>query len=128
MILGTGIDICDPVRLREWLEQPDPGQLAAVFTPAELAYCCAKRAPAVHLAARFAAKEAVVKALSAGGDRGTFWLDIEITSAEGGQPVARLGGRAAECAARLGVTRVWISLTHLDGLAAASAILEGPTA
>lgn len=126
MILGTGIDICDTARVQGWLDGPDPGLLDSVFTPAEVRYCRGKRLPALHLAARYAAKEAVVKALSAAGGSGSYWLDIEVTNAAGGQPEVRLGGRAADCAARLGVSRVWVSLTHVDGLAAASVILEGP--
>lgn len=125
MILGTGIDICDVARLQEWLESPDPGLMAAVFTPSEVAYCSSKRSPALHLAARYAAKEAVVKALSASTAAGSFWLDIEIVNAPGGQPEVRLHGRAAEVATGLGVSRVWVSLTHVENTAVASVILEG---
>ena len=125
MILGTGIDICDAARLQDWLASPDPGLVASVFTPAEVAYCSGKRSPALHLAARYAAKEAVVKALSASSAAGSFWLDIEIVNAPGGQPEVRLRGRAAEAAAGLGVSRVWVSLTHVEDTAVASVILEG---
>jgi holo-[acyl-carrier protein] synthase len=125
LILGTGIDICDAARLQEWLASPDPGLMASVFTPTEVAYCSGKRSPALHLAARFAAKEAVVKALSASPATGSFWLDIEIVNAPGGQPEVRLRGRAADVAAGLGVSRVWVSLTHVESTAVASVILEG---
>lgn len=125
MIVGTGIDICDAARLQEWLASPDSGLLASVFTPSEVAYCSSKHSPALHLAARYAAKEAVVKALSASSATGSFWLDIEILNAPGGQPEVQLRGRTAEVAAGLGVSRVWVSLTHVEGTAVASVILEG---
>lgn len=125
MILGIGIDICDVRRLREQLARPDDDVMAAVFSAAEVAYCQGKRFPAQHFAARFAGKEAVVKALAATGGSGMFWQDIEILPQSGGQPVVRLSGRAAELAAGLGVARVWISLSHTGDLATASVVLEG---
>jgi holo-[acyl-carrier protein] synthase len=125
LILGIGIDICDVRRLREQLARPDDDVIAAVFSAAEIAYCQGKRFPAQHFAARFAGKEAVVKALAATGGQGMFWLDIEILPEAGGQPAVRLSGRAAELAAGLGVTRVWISLSHIEDFATAGVVLEG---
>ncbi len=124
MILGIGIDICDVRRLREQLARPDDAVMATVFSAAEIAYCQGKHFPAQHFAARFAGKEAVVKALAASGGSGMFWLDIEILPQAGGQPAVRLSGRAAELAAGLGVARVWISLSHLEDFATASVVLE----
>ncbi len=99
--------------------------LDAVFLPAEIAYCQAKHHPAEHFAARFAAKEAVVKALADAAGTGSFWQDIEITNEEDGRPVIRLLGRVRETADRLGVRRVLVSMTHTRDLAAAAVVLEG---
>ena len=125
MILGIGIDICDVRRLQDQLARPGDDVIATIFSVAEIAYCQRKRFPAQHFAARVAAKEAVVKALSAGGGSGLFWQDIEILPTEGGQPEVRLSGRAAELAAALKVARVWVSLSHVEDFATASVILEG---
>ncbi|MDX2474092.1 MAG: holo-ACP synthase [Candidatus Krumholzibacteria bacterium] len=124
MILGLGIDQCDVRRVQSRLET-DPGFAASLFLPAEIAYCTSKRHPAEHFAARFAAKEAVVKALAKAADRGTFWLDIEITHEPGGQPRPVLSGRLGELATGLGVRSIHVSLTHTADMAAAVAIAEG---
>ena len=128
MILGTGIDICDVRRLQSQLALADDGVIDDVFTPAEISYCRGKRFPARHFAARFAAKEAVVKALAAGGGQGLFWRQIEILAADGGRPEVRLSGRIAELAAGLEVARVWVSLSHDGEVAVAGAIVEGADA
>lgn len=124
MILGLGIDQCDVHRVRSRLDT-DPGFAASLFLPAEIAYCTSKRHPAEHFAARFAAKEAVVKALANAAGRGTFWLDIEITHESGGQPRPVLSGRLGELATGLGVRSIHVSLTHTADMAAAVAIAEG---
>ena len=125
MILGTGIDLCNVARLRDKDATGADDFLASVFLPGEIGYCEAKHRPAEHFAARFAAKEAVVKALADAQGRGTFWLDIEITNEEDGRPTVHLHGRAKEMADRLGVRRVFLSMTHTGDLAAASVVLEG---
>jgi holo-[acyl-carrier protein] synthase len=124
MILGTGIDLCEVSRMRAKVHTPADEFVAAVFLPGEIAYCGTKRHPAEHFAARFAAKEAVVKALAGTGGRGSFWQDIEIMNEQDGRPVVRLHGRAREMADRLGVRRVFVSLTHTRDLAAATVVLE----
>jgi len=125
MILGTGIDLCEVSRMGAKVQAPEGEFVAQVFLPAEIAYCGTKRHPAEHFAARFAAKEAVVKALSGTDGVGSFWQDIEIMNQQDGRPVVRLHGRAKEVADALGVRRVFVSLTHTRDLAAATVVLEG---
>lgn len=124
MILGIGIDLCDVERMRRQLETPAAGLVAAVFLPAEIAYCSPKRRPEEHFAARFAAKEAVVKALAAAGGEGVFWQEVEIVRTPGGQPTVVLHGRLRALATDLGVRRIHLSLTHTAGAAAAVAVAE----
>ncbi len=125
MILGIGIDQCEVRRLSRQLESPADEFIAAVFRPGEIAYCTAKHSPAEHFAARFAAKEAVLKALAAAGGQGTFWQDIEISNDPDGRPRLELNGRLRQLAAELGVQNIHVSLTHTAELAAAVVIAEG---
>lgn len=125
MILGTGIDLCEVSRMGAKVRAPADEFVDQVFLPGEIAYCGAKRHPAEHFAARFAAKEAVVKALAGANGGGSFWQDIEIMNESDGRPVVRLHGRAKEMADALGVRRVFVSLTHTRDIAAATAVLEG---
>jgi holo-[acyl-carrier protein] synthase len=125
MILGTGIDLCEVSRMQAKVQASADDFIARVFLPGEIAYCGSKRNPAEHYAARFAAKEAVVKALADTGGQGSFWLDIEISHEQNGRPVVRLHGRARELAGALGVRRVFVSLTHIREMAAATVVLEG---
>jgi holo-[acyl-carrier protein] synthase len=98
--------------------------LDRVYTPAEQAYCLGKRKAAESLAARFAAKEAGAKALGTGITHGVNWLEIEVVREPSGRPTLQFHGRAAEFAARLGVTRAALSITHTTTLAMASVVLE----
>ena len=125
MILGTGIDLCEVSRMQAKIQAPADEFVAQVFLPGEVAYCEAKRHSAEHFAARFAAKEAVVKALAGADGEGSFWQDIEIMNEPDGRPVVILHGRAKEMADALGVRRVFVSLTHTRDLAAATVVLEG---
>jgi holo-[acyl-carrier protein] synthase len=125
MILGTGIDLCEVARMEAKVQASADDFIHAVFLPAEIAYCETKRRPAEHFAARFAAKEAVVKSLAAAEGAGAFWLDIEIIKEKDGRPVVGLTGRTQEMADRLGVRRVFLSMTHTGDLAAATVVLEG---
>lgn len=124
MILGIGTDLFDVDRMRRQLDS-DADFAASVFTPAEIEYCTAKRHPAPHFAVRFAAKEAVVKALADAGGEGTFWLEAEVLRRDDGKPGLELSGRLADCAAGLKVRRIHLSMTHTDHLAAATVVLEG---
>lgn len=124
MIVGTGIDIVDIPRLRTILGRQGERFTARVFTPGEREYCLAYRDPAPHFAARFAAKEALMKALRTGWGKGVSWQDAEVVRARPDAPVLALHGGAAALAASLGASAVHLSLTHAQGWAAATVILE----
>jgi len=124
MIIGTGIDIVEIARFRKILAGSGDRFLKRVFTPEEQRFCLAKQNPAQHFAARFAAKEAVFKALGTGWANGVTWLDAEVSRQEHNAPVILLHGVAQEIAATKGVRQIHLSLTHTDNYAAATAILE----
>ncbi len=110
------------------LRQHDQRFLARVFTPAERDYCMASRTPAVRLAGRFAAKEAILKALGTGWRGGLAWTDMEILPDGFGKPHVTLSGGCAAEAARLGIARMLISISHTQTHAVASAIALSETA
>ncbi len=126
MIVGLGLDLVEVARLERLLGGRAPGAraerfLARCFTARERAYCDARRDRANRYAARFAAKEAVVKAL--GAPAGVRWTDIEVSRAEGA-PTVKLGGAAERAARALEVDAVHLTLTHDGGVAAAAVVLE----
>ncbi len=124
MITGSGIDLAEIARIRRAVERYGRRFLGRVYLAAEQAYCLKKRNAAESLAARFAAKEAAAKALGTGIAHGVGWLEIEVVREPSGRPTIRFHGRAAEIAARQGVLRAQLSLTHTAELAAASVVLE----
>lgn len=124
MILGIGTDLLDVARVKRELSGA-PGFREEVFTEAEIADCEGRRYPARHYAARFAAKEALVKALGPEAPPGLAWRDAELLRGERGEPRLVLRGRLDEAAARLGVRNVFVSVSHTDGLASATVVLEG---
>jgi len=123
-VRGIGVDAVDVERFRRVIERR-PGLLRRLFTESERAYAGRSRDPGPRLAARFAAKEAVLKALGVGVGAARF-RDVEVVRTEGGRPVLRLSGRAASLAADRGVRRWHVSMTHTDALAVASVVAEGP--
>ena len=125
MIVGSGIDLAEIARIQQSIHRYGSRFLDRIFTAAEQAYCLRKRHAAESFAARFAAKEAAAKALGTGINYGVNWLEIEVTRESSGRPGLEFHGRAAQIAARLGVTNAVLSLTHSDALAMASVALEG---
>ncbi len=125
MIIGTGIDLADPARLRLACERRGPRLLERLFTERERAACERARDPWPRYAGRFAAKEAILKAFGTGLRGGLSWLQIETVNDAAGKPGIVLGGRAAALAAELGVESIHLSISDLDTLAAATVILEG---
>lgn len=122
-VRGVGVDLCDVDRMRRSLERT-PGLRLRVFTEDERAYCDARRDPAERYAARFAAKEAVLKALRVG--LGACPLrDIEVARSVDGAPSVVLHGAAAELAADRGVARWHLSLTHTAHVAGAVVVAVG---
>ncbi len=121
-VVGVGVDAVDVARFRKVIERT-PGVERRVFTEAERAYGARSPDPAKRLAARFAAKEAVMKALTVG--LGAFTLtDVEVVKLETGAPMVELSGPAARLADEAGVERWHLSLTHSDTVAVAVVIAE----
>ena len=125
MIAGIGIDLVEVPRMQKILRRWGDRFTARVYTPEEIAYCRGKALPAIHFAARFAAKEAGMKAIGTGWRRGVRWRDFEVANLPTGKPTLRLHGKAADFAERLGVRSIALSLTHTSGMALAHVILEG---
>jgi holo-[acyl-carrier protein] synthase len=124
MIVGTGIDITEVPRIREVIERHGERFLKRIFTEGEIQYCESKANRMERYAARFAAKEAGMKAIGTGWNHGVRWRDIEVARNPGGRPTLLLHGKAADFAAKLGATNIALSLTHTAEEAMAQVILE----
>ncbi len=121
--MGVGTDLVHVPRLEQALAR-HAGFAARVYTPAEIAYCEEHRQPGPRYAARFAAKEAVLKALGTGLARGMRWQDVEIVAGPARQPLVVLHGVVAEVARQQGVRAVQLSLSHAGEYALACAVTE----
>ena len=124
MIVGLGVDMEEISRLGEVIKRHGKIFLERIFTPAEIAYCERHRDPVERYAARFAAKEATMKALGTGWGKGVRWRDIEVTRMPGGRPAIVLHGVARERAERMGARHISLSITHTGNFALAEVILE----
>jgi holo-[acyl-carrier protein] synthase len=123
-IVAVGLDLTRIDRFGRVLERRGPRFRERVFTSGEQAYCEARRARIVHYAGRFAVKEAVMKLLGTGWARGVRWRDIEVAREPGRAPEVRLHGESARIAARRGIARIHVTITHDAGIAAAVAVAE----
>lgn len=124
MIVGTGVDITEVDRIETAVKRFGDRFLKRVFTPEEVRYCMGKPNAAERLAARFAAKEAGMKAIGTGLRHGVTWQDVEVLRLPGQRPVLKFSGKAAEFAAQLGCKRTHLSLSHTADQAIAHVILE----
>ncbi len=124
MIVGTGIDIAEVPRIRQSIERFGQRFLQRIFTPGEMRYCDSKANRYERYAARFAAKEAAMKALGTGWNHGVRWRDCEVARMPGGRPTMAFHGKAGEFASKLGVKNVALSITHTAEQAMAQVILE----
>ena len=122
-VVGVGIDLADVARIRGLLEKYGKSFLSKTFADAEASHCMARANPAEALAARFAAKEAVAKALGTGFSAGVSPKGIAIENAPSGAPLARLDEAAQAAMEQIGGTRVLVSLTHLKDYAQAVAVI-----
>jgi holo-[acyl-carrier protein] synthase len=125
MILGLGTDIVEVRRIREMLERHADAFLERIYTDAERRDGAARDDPALFFASRWAAKEALSKALGCGIGRDCAWQDIAIRNDEAGRPFLDLTGAAATTAARLGATATHLSISHEKHYSCATVVLEG---
>jgi holo-[acyl-carrier protein] synthase len=125
MIFGIGIDVVEVERVESSMAEFGERFANRVFTQAEIAYCEAQKRPSIHYAARFAAKEAIAKALGTGIGKELAWLDMEIRRRESGEPEVILSGGGEEFCKVNGLTQIKISLTHAQHYAAANAVVLG---
>lgn len=123
-IVGIGLDLTELRRIDDALRRHGDRFMRRVFTEGEIEYCTRRRFSAPHFAARFAAKEAAMKALGTGHTLGVLWKDVEVVR-RGGPPQLQLHGGAARHAARLGVTRSLLTISHSEDLAVAQVMLLG---
>jgi holo-[acyl-carrier protein] synthase len=122
-VCGVGVDLVQIPRLRDIVRRWDDRFLRRVFTEDEIAYCRARRDPAPHFAARFAAKEAGMKALGTGLRLGVKWRELEVRREEGQAPTLALHGRTRELSLARGGRRMLLALSHDGDYALAHAVL-----
>jgi holo-[acyl-carrier protein] synthase len=127
MILGIGTDLAEVNRIRSSIAKFGPRFLERIYTDAERAYALSKANSAERFAARFAAKEAGMKAVGTGWNQGVTWKDFEVINERSGRPTLRLSGIAREIAEKMGVQKISLSLTHTAETAFAVVIFEGGT-
>jgi holo-[acyl-carrier protein] synthase len=125
VLLGLGIDLVEVERVERQLEKLGDSLLDEVLCPGEIAYCRGKRRPGPHIAARFAAKEALLKALGTGRAGRISWHDAEVVHDERGRPSFVLAGETARLVEEKGTRAVHLTLTHTDTHASAMVALEG---
>ena len=124
-VLGIGTDIVECLRIAQMIERHGELFITRVYTSREIEYCAARKAATQHYAGRWAAKEAVLKALGTGWARGIRWRDIEVTNQPNGQPKIAMGGGAREVCEKLGITELLISISHCRSHATAYALAVG---
>ncbi len=124
-VLGIGTDIVECLRIAQMIERHAELFIQRVYTPYEIEYCSARKAATQHYAGRWAAKEAVLKAMGTGWARGVRWKDIEVRNEQGGKPSILLGGGAREICEQIGIEEVLISISHCRTHATAFAIAKG---
>jgi holo-[acyl-carrier protein] synthase len=124
LIIGLGLDIAEIDRIGAAIERHGPAFIERIYTTREIAYCESHRNRFERYAARFAAKEAAMKALGTGWRHGVRWRDIEVARDPSGKPALRLEGVAREIADRLGVKNIALTITHSGNLALAQVVFE----
>jgi len=125
MIIGIGIDLVEIERFRKVVERLKDRFLFKVFTQEEQQFCLSHRDPIPHFAARFAAKEALFKALGTGWAQGVTWLDVEVRRETPNAPSMLIRGHAGQLCSAKGSQKIHLSLSHSDQYAIALVILEG---
>lgn len=124
-VLGVGIDIVECLRIAHMIEKHGEMFLGRVFTPQEIEYCSARKQATQHYSGRWAAKEAVMKALGTGWRRGIGWQDLEILNNDWGRPSVRLRGGVRDLIRERGIAEIQISISHCRMYATAFAVALG---
>ena len=124
MIIGIGVDLVEIDRFRKVIERLKDRFILRIFTPEEQRFCSQHRDAVPHYAVRFAAKEALFKALGTGWAKGVTWLDVEVLRERQDAPTIVLHGEAQRLCAAMGSQKVHLSLTHSDNWAIAMVVLE----
>ncbi len=124
-VIGIGTDIIECVRIAKMIEKHGELFLNRVYTRNEIAYCSCRKSANQHYAGRWAAKEAVLKALGTGWSRGIQWTDIEVVNEIGGRPRIELDGQAKVIGQQLGIHSILISISHCRSYAIAYATAIG---
>jgi holo-[acyl-carrier protein] synthase len=124
-ILGLGTDIVECLRIAQMIERHGELFISRVYTDHEIEYCRARKSATQHYAGRWAAKEAVLKALGTGWQRGMCWRDIEIRNDRHGAPLVILRGATREMQEQAGIARIHITISHCRCHAVAYAVAEG---
>jgi holo-[acyl-carrier protein] synthase len=123
-IVGTGIDIVEVLRIAQMIEKHGELFITRVYTDHEIEYCSGRKAATQHYAGRWAAKEAVLKALGTGWRRGISWRDIEVRNDQSGAPTVHLRSGARDVMARAGIRKLHVSISHCRNFAVAHVVAE----
>ena len=124
MIIGSGVDLCEVGRIKDAIARHGRRFVERIYTDREIAYAESKANLYERYAARFAAKEAAMKAIGTGWHGGVRWRDFEVTNLPSGRPTLQFHGKAAEYAKKLGVQNISLSITHTSVQAMAIVVLE----
>lgn len=124
-IIGIGTDITECLRIARMIERYGELFVNRVYTPEEIQYCQSRKQATQHFTGRWAAKEAVLKAMGTGWVRGISWRDIEIRNEPGGKPIVAVRGGAKEVIEQLGVTKLLVTISHCRTHATAYAVAVG---
>ena len=120
-VYGIGTDIVECSRVANMIDKHNELFIDRVYTPVEIDYCSQRKSAVQHYAGRWAAKEAILKALGTGWAKGISWTDIEVHNEMGGQPRVRLAGGAKDICESKGITQILISISHCESYAIAFA-------
>lgn len=124
-IIGIGTDITECLRIARMIERHGELFIDRVYTPDEIKYCQSRKQATQHYTGRWAAKEAILKALGTGWRRGISWRDIEVRNEPGGKPVVAVRGGVKEVIERLGITEIHVTISHCRSHATATAVAVG---
>ena len=127
-VIGIGTDIVEVARIGDMIEKHDDTFLQKVFTESEITYCGPRKAAVQHYSGRWAAKEAILKAIGTGWSKGIKWTDIEVINQMGGKPYVKLNGKSIEVCEDRGINEILISISHCNLFATAFATALGDSA